>query len=423
MYETPLRAAHQRVIDRLLDHRSAAARRAETIRGEDEARSSLTAGRAVETVPWGVVEEAATPACELVLDYGELEGEYAALRRGVGMMDRVDRAILEIRGSDAVDLLDRLVTNGIERSETAVVAAFLLDRKGRVQADLLIVRLETGLLVEVDRTDAAAVAERIESVIFAEDCEVVDRSSERHRIDLFGPDARATIEHLAGVHLLADRATPGMVDGIEVLLHPLDQAGGGDLDVPGVAIIAATDRIEEVWQAVVDRPAPGRRPVRPIGWNAFNIARIEAGTPMFHLDFGPDATPHETGLVPRRVDFRKGCYPGQEVVARLESRAGGKGRRSVVGLRVEAEGLPVAGGQVFDRDAGIAEQVGVVTSSTVSPMRGAVPIAFATVRASHMASGTPVLVNAEGESVPGRVTGLDFLTPAEDGGTEGGGDS
>ena len=69
---------------------------------------------------------------------------------------------------------------------------------------------------------------------------------------------------------------------------------------------------------------------------------------------------------------------------------------------------------MFDAERGIESQVGVVTSSTVSPLRGAVPIAFATVRASHMDPGSRVLVNADGQTVPATVTGLDFEVPKDD---------
>lgn len=365
----------------------------------------------IETVPWGLVEDGSSAACELVLDYGELEAEYAAIRRGTAMFDRVDRVVIELAGGDAIDLADRLVTNAVASARVDVVPAFLLERTGRIQGDIRIIRLEGRLLLEVDRTDAARVGEAFERMIFAEDCTLSDRSADQHRLDLFGPESPATLAHLAGRGLGGGEAAEVEIEGTPVVAFSLDQSSGGDLDVPGIGLLVPADRVEAVWEAMLERPAPGRRPVRAVGWNAFNIARIEAGTPMFHLDFGPDALPHETGLVDRRVNFEKGCYPGQEVVARIRSRAGGRGKRRVVGLRLREDALPVAGGQVFDPEGGVADQVGVVTSSTVSPMRGAAPIAFATVRASHMDPGTDVLVNAEGGTVAATVTDLDLEVP------------
>ena len=99
--------------------------------------------------------------------------------------------------------------------------------------------------------------------------------------------------------------------------------------------------------------------------HAFNVARIEAGSPLFLVDFGRQALPHETGLLARRVNFKKGCYLGQEVVARMESL--GKPKQRLVALRMQQDRLPVSGAEVHEaRDGG--EAVGRVTSSAPAPM-------------------------------------------------------
>ena len=147
--------------------------------------------------------------------------------------------------------------------------------------------------------------------------------------------------------------------------------------------------------------------MRPVGWFAFNIACVEGGTPLFRTDFGPDNLPHETGVVDRRVSFTKGCFLGQEVVARMERR--GRASRTLVGLRVRRDLLPVASAQVFAQaGAGAGDSVGFVTSSTFSPMLGARPIAFAMMRAAHAGPGKTVLVGAEGEECQASVDDLRF---------------
>ena len=109
------------------------------------------------------------------------------------------------------------------------------------------------------------------------------------------------------------------------------------------------------------------------------------------------------------MSFTKGCYPGQEVVARMHNL--GKPKQKLVGLRIEADLLPVAEAQVFALAEGtsLGDQVGVVTSSGLAPMLGAVPVAFAMISASSYAPGTKVLVNAEGEQAPATVCALRFL--------------
>ena len=412
MYDSPLQEAHLRVLKRLLDHRVDAARRAATVRGEDSERDALQAGGTLETVPWGVTGEESVPVCEVVLDYGELEAEYAALRRGSAIFDRPDRAVVELRGPDAADLIDRLVTNAVPGTSFGS-NAFLLERTGRIVADLRVLQTAPDrILLEMDRCDEPQVRSRVESFIFAEDVVVATLAETHHRIDVVGPDAPAAVEALLGRPVASGPASIDLENGpIEVF--PLDLADLGDIDEPSFAMLLTRENAEQTWDRMLEHAPPGRRPSRAIGWNAFNIGRIEAGKPLFHVDFGPDATPHETGLLDSRVSFKKGCYPGQEVVARLQARARGAGRRMVVGLRIEAAALPVAGAQVFDAEAGVSQQVGLVTSSTVSPIRGAVPIAFANVKASHRQPGTRVLVNAEGETVEATTTDLSFEIPAD----------
>jgi folate-binding protein YgfZ len=166
-----------------------------------------------------------------------------------------------------------------------------------------------------------------------------------------------------------------------------------------------------VWDALIEpahRISVTAPLARPIGWHAFNIARIEAGTPLFNIDFGPTNLPHETGLLSHRVSFTKGCYLGQEVVARLENL--GKPKQILVGLKVQTDALPIAGAQVFEQnsDNSMGDQIGVVTSSTLSPMLGAVPIAFAMLKTTKATPGATVLVSAEGEQAPALISPLRF---------------
>ena len=119
----------------------------------------------------------------------------------------------------------------------------------------------------------------------------------------------------------------------------------------GLHLFVPRHRAEAVWTTLLDLDATvgeGKRRIRPIGWYAFNIARIEAGTPLMNVDFGPPHLPHETGLLRQRVSFSTGCYPGQEVVARMENL--GKPKQSLSGLRMTGEALPVAGDSVFPSD-------------------------------------------------------------------------
>lgn len=182
--------------------------------------------------------------------------------------------------------------------------------------------------------------------------------------------------------------------GVPAVLVRRDECGS-----PGVEAFVPASGLARAWDALVsqhDAAAGGRRRARPAGWHAYNIARIEAGTPLHHVDYGSDSLPHESGLVAERVSFRKGCYLGQEVVARMESL--GKPKQRLVGLRIAEDALPVSGSPVFELgpDGAPGNPVGTVTSSTLSPMLGASCVAFAMVRSAHAEPGTVLGVPAEG---------------------------
>jgi folate-binding protein YgfZ len=132
---------------------------------------------------------------------------------------------------------------------------------------------------------------------------------------------------------------------------------------------------------------------------AYNIARVEAGWPLFQIDFTSESLPAETGVLGDRVSFTKGCYLGQEVVARMRSL--GKPKQVLVGLQLGAgqePKLPEERAAIY-AEADAEKPIGTVTSSTLAPMLGASPIALARVRTAHADAGTMLHVEAEGERV------------------------
>ena len=344
---------------------------------------------------------------EILAGFGLLELEYAAFRRGAALLDQSHRATLAVRGADRIEFLNRMVTQELKgMSAGDVRAGFLLNRKGRIEADLLFIEppapegAEAVTLVDVDVHDAARTVEQLRAMVFSEDVRIDDESGSWARIAVHGP-ASADLLARAGAPVEAIEAVSAdlrcarcTIDGVAAVLARRDEAGS-----PGVHVLVPHGEAARAWDALVSQVDPdegGRRRARPAGWHAFNIARIEAGTPIFHVDFGPESLPHETGLLDARVSFRKGCYPGQEVVARMQSL--GKPKQRVVALRIAEDALPVAGSPVFEQgaDGSTGSPVGTVTSSTLAPMLGALPVAFAMVRTSSAAPGTVLAVPAEG---------------------------
>lgn len=367
----------------------------------------------LEYLPYADPASDARPTCELLAAYGPIEPEYAAIRRGAALFDATFRGTILVTGSERREFLQRMLTQDLKAfAPGSSTRAFWLNRKGRIEADLVLAHLPASsplsaerIQIDVDRTRAGEVVRSLTTFVFSEDVGIEDATDRIHRLELHGPSSGRMLA-LAGATSIPgpNEATETSLGGVPVVLVRADTLGER-----GWLIAADRSRIGEVWDMLcsVRDPHDERRRVRPIGWHAYNTARIEAGTPLFHIDFGTTNLPHESGVLRDRVSFRKGCYLGQEVVARMESL--GRPKQMLVGLRPTADLLPVAGAQVFLRSeaaAGneseaetsgmIGEQVGSVTSSTLAPMLGAVPIAFAMIRTAHAEPGTRLLVNAEG---------------------------
>jgi folate-binding protein YgfZ len=142
---------------------------------------------------------------------------------------------------------------------------------------------------------------------------------------------------------------------------------------------------------------------RAVGWQALEIARIEAGIPRFGVDMDATNFPQEAGIEARAVSYTKGCYIGQEVLNRIHTM--GHVNRQLRGLRVEsgAAELPAKGDKLYLGE----KEVGFVTSATLSPALGAIALAYLT-SAAHT-PGTQALVRSAGKELPARVTELPFV--------------
>ncbi len=375
-------------------------------------------GGAPVEVEWMAYGGTADEPREVVAGYGLLELEYAAFRRGAAVVERSCRGTIAVRGADRIEFLNRMVTQELKGMAAGDVrAGFWLNRKGRIEADLAFAEVpaaaapgaaggEAGIddgafmLVDVDVHDAARSVASLGAFLFSEDVRLADETAAWGRLAVHGPEGGSLLSN-AGADdasleaLNADmRCVRTQLAGVPAVLVRRDQCGS-----PGVEVFVPASGLARAWDALVsqhDATAGGRRRARPAGWHAYNIARIEGGTPLHHVDFGTESLPHESGLVAERVSFRKGCYLGQEVVARMESL--GKPKQRLVGLRLAEDALPVAGSPVFElgADGAPGNPVGSITSSTLSPMLGASSVAFAMVRTAHAEPGTALGVPAEG---------------------------
>jgi folate-binding protein YgfZ len=284
----------------------------------------------------------------------ELDGQYRALREEAGYLRR-ERAALTVTGPDAAEYLQGQVTNDVEAlAPSAGCYAALLDRKGHLQSDMRVLLLhDDEFWIDLEPAAAPAILKHLRTYSIGREVEIEEVTDRWAITSLIGPRS----PQLAGFEGLGPEHAQGFRewDGIEVLAVATDL--GLDLITEPEAAGNLADLLETAGAAAVSEPAA-------------EILRVESGRPRFGLDMGPESMPAEAAITERAVDFEKGCYIGQEPVARLHYR--GKPNRTLRGLRLSA---PAEHGDSLRLGA---REVGTVGTACLSPALG--PIALAIVR-------------------------------------------
>lgn len=301
-------------------------------------------------------------------DTATLAGEYATLTERCGLVDRSERGKLALIGSGAVEFLGGQVTNelvGVKPGEGRYAA--FLTHKGKMLGDLRILavghnpeREPSELLLDTERVALQALFDMIRRFKVGYDVELHKRTLECSLLSLIGPSA----DDVAGKGLALD---PNDLPEAEHdhLLASVDQTPlrliRTDLGLDAMFDSAA---IDEVRSALVEAGAT------EASETAAEIVRVERGRPRYGIDLDDSTIPQEAGLNERAVSFTKGCYVGQETVARLHYR--GKPNRRLRGLRLSRQAQPGAELRLGERS------VGHLASVVLSPTFG--PIGLALVR-------------------------------------------
>jgi folate-binding protein YgfZ len=290
---------------------------------------------------------------------------YEALVHGCGLLDRSELGKLALTGEQAGAYLGGQVSNDTESLAAGHGCyAALLDNKGKMLGDLRVLRTPDGgeLLLVCERASLQTLFDVLRRSIIGWQAELHKRTVQQGLVSLMGPQARA----LAG----ADAAGLGEEE------HDAATARVADADV----LLVATDTGVDVVCDAGDTPGVvaallGAGAVQVDEAEA-EIRRVELGRPRFGADLAGGVIPQEAGLNERAVSFTKGCYVGQETVARLFYR--GKPNRHLRGLRLAEPVAPGAVLHALPADGGDApgRRLGEVTSAVVSPAHGPIALAF-----------------------------------------------
>jgi tRNA-modifying protein YgfZ len=282
----------------------------------------------------------------------ELDAQYRQLREECGLLDRSARGKLVARGPDAAEYLQGQLTNDVEGLAPGEGRyAALLDRKGHMQSDMRVLRTAADeVWIDTEAVALAAVLRHLTMYSIGREVEVVDVGEERSILSLIGP---RSVEVATTPPLPEFASEAARVAGVDCLA--VGTAEGIDL------IVAAGDA-DRLREALLGAGAAGVAP------EAVEVLRIEAGRPRFGAEMSAETMPAEAGIVERAVDFEKGCYIGQEPVARLHYK--GRPNRHLRGLELSAPTAPGAPLRLSEKE------VGRIGSACVSPARGAIALAI-----------------------------------------------
>lgn len=343
---------------------------------------------------------------EVVADYGDAAAEHAALRGTAGVLDLSFRGRLCLTGADRVRLLNGQVTNNVKDLPAgAGCYAALVTAKGKMQSDLNIYNLPDELLLDFEPGLTAEISQRFEKYIIADDVQVIDVAPHYGLLSVQGPQAWGVVEKLglgfsrpaAALHFSS--AHDATLGEIYCMSQPRTGTEGFDLFTPTAALGAVADKLIAAAKETGGRAG---------GWTALEMARIEAGIPRFGVDMDGTNLPPEAGLDARAVSYSKGCYIGQEVIARL--RTYGQVAKALRGLRL-ADGLkvlPKKGDKLLKGD----KEIGYVTSALASPALKT-NIALAYVRREGNQPGTELTLRTADSDSPVKIVELPFQPSPE----------
>ena len=273
--------------------------------------------RGTPTVEWDQVAVARS--------FSHPREEWLALRSAAGVLDLGFRGWVEVTGEDRVRFLHGMVSNDVKAlSPGQGCAALLLDVQGHVLAELRIFAETDRLFLETRLSQVERVVKTLEHYIIMDQVELADKSATVSTIGLEGPATPEIVRSLLHLELdamLAFGHASFRLEGIRGGLMRVSNCG-----FPGVEFVVERSRAAELWNILLDAVKPGR----PVGFEALNVLRVEAGIPWYGCEVDDRTLPQEAGLETTAVSFTKGCYVGQEIVERIRSR--GEVHRTLAGL-------------------------------------------------------------------------------------------
>jgi folate-binding protein YgfZ len=328
--------------------------------------------------------------------YGDASAEYGVVRDGgAGLIDLSSRARIEVSGTEAVSFLNGLVTNDMKTlADGAWMPAAFPTAQGRLISSTRVLRRNESFLFDTEAVSRASLFKTLERFTLAGDFRVADRTEALAHLSIQGARAAEVVRQVLGQEAaVLERGriiTTAWKDATLNLIRATHTAEDGfDLFVD--ASQAAT-----LWDALMKAGA------RAVGLDALEILRIEAGLPRYGVDMDETNIVTEAGL-DDAVSYTKGCYTGQEIIARIHWR--GHVAKKLTGLLFDEEIEVERESKIMAADG---KEIGRITSRAFSPRLNKT-VALGYVKYDYLAPGTQVRVRVDDEEREAVVTELPFV--------------
>ena len=331
-------------------------------------------------------------------DYGNPDAEYEAAKNRVGISDLSDRGKLRLSGKDHLKFLQGMLTNDVMKLlEGDGMYAAILTVKGRMLSDMRVYRETESILLDLEPGLNKKVGEILTRYRLSYKATIDDVTDTVGLLSVHGPLSRGLVIAAAGSENIPVNEfghTSPAIGGRDVKVVKLNRTGSDGYD-----IYAPAESLPDVWNVLMEKgKAHG---IVPVGRAALETLRIEAGIPVYGTDMDEDTIPIEAGIW-NALSFEKGCYVGQEVVARIKWR--GHVNRHLSGLVLHDGMIPLKGSEIFSG----GKKIGYVTSAVESPALGK-PIALGYVRREFIEPDTQVAIKfPDGTFTEARVSSLPF---------------
>jgi len=296
-----------------------------------------------EALGMPLVPRPEAPGCPTVLTFGSPPEEYTAAREGCALLDATDRGLVRVTGGDASEFLHRILAGDVRGlAEGDQVCNLLLTPKGKVAHAFDLTPIEEGFDLRTAPGRAPALCAALDDYLFAEDVALEDRTEMTAPLELTGPLAEKVIAAVLG------EGPTHSFDGQTLGISTARVAGSAGHRVEADPACAG-----ELWKALVAAGAT------PVGLVVRDSLRIEAGAALQGVDLDEDIYPQEARLE-HAFSLEKGCYVGQEVVAKIDTYQGLNKR--LVALRVDQDDPVAAGTRLLAEQDGETRDLGQVTS-------------------------------------------------------------